>query len=633
MLRLIAPAATCAALLAGVPATASAQVTNAQIVFGNLIAQPVATQGHEISITDFGNLYRVRDVLGKVTAFSPCVQNVDLADCPSANVQRIIASGLNAPDNIAIDVLITIPAELSGQGGNDNLTGGSGEDQLFGGNDNDKLFGDAGKDRLTGGPGADQVLGEDGDDTLVDDAGDDTAATPAGDVYTGGPGFDRLDLSARTRPVRVSQNGIADDGRAGEGDNVTEVEWVLGGSADDTIGGTGQADRLVGGGGNDRLEGGGGPDVLLGGTDDGGPVAGDDTLDGGAGPDVFLGGSGTDTVTYETRTTPMTVTIDDVADDGAPGEADNVRAENENVIGGSSTDTITGGDGPNRIEGGDGGDTLSGRGGDDTLLGGPGTDTLTGGTGTDTLLGDAGDDTLESRDGSADTVDCGPGVDTARVDNVDTTVNCESVEVTIVPTPQGTGTTPGVDSAGTGSPAPSTGGPDTTAPSLTALRLSRRTFATGADATAVAAAVRETTQVSWRLSEPAVVTLTVARTRPGIRLRAAATSPCSPRTGRRVATVRRQIARLPAVRRLTGTARTRRAAALLRRRACTVTTTAGTLRRTATAGPSTYTFTGRIGRRALPRGSYRLTAVAQDAAGNRSAPIATTFRIAPYRAR
>ncbi|MTD44460.1 hypothetical protein GKE82_09190 [Conexibacter sp. W3-3-2] len=358
---------------------------------------------------------------------------------------------------------------------------------------------------------------------------------------------------------------------------------------------------------------------------------------------MFLGGSGTDTVTYETRTTPMTVTIDDVADDGAPGEADNVRAENENVLGGSSTDTITGGDGPNRIEGGDGGDTLSGRGGDDTLLGGPGTDTLTGGTGTDTLLGDAGDDTLESRDGSADTVDCGAGIDTARVDNVDTTVNCESVEVTIVPTPQGNGTSPGPTGGSTSTPTggsastPTTGGPgtvpDTTAPSLTALRLSRRTFATGADATAVAAAVRETTQVSWRLSEPAVVTLTVARTRPGIRLRAAATSPCSPRTGRRVATVRRQIARLAAVRRLTGTARTRRAAALLRQRACTVATTAGTLRRTATAGPSTYTFTGRIGRRALPRGSYRLTAVAQDAAGNRSAPVTTTFRIAPYRAR
>ncbi|MTD44459.1 hypothetical protein GKE82_09180 [Conexibacter sp. W3-3-2] len=240
MLRLIAPAALSAVLvLAWTPAPATAVVTNALIVFDGVFVQPQATQGHEISILDFGNRYQVRDVLGKVTAMSGCSQSGDFADCPSADIERLVASGKDAPDNIVVDIQATIPATLNGQGGNDTLTGGSGEDQLFGGNDNDKLFGGPGADRLIGTTGADQVLGEDGDDTLVDEAGDDTAATPAGDVYTGGLGFDRLDLSARTRPVRVSQNGIADDGRAGEGDNVTEVEWVLGGSADDTIGGTG----------------------------------------------------------------------------------------------------------------------------------------------------------------------------------------------------------------------------------------------------------------------------------------------------------------------------------------------------------------------------------------------------------
>ena len=53
----------------------------------------------------------------------------------------------------------------------------------------------------------------------------------------------------------------------------------------------------------------------------------------------------------------------------------------------------------------------------------------------------------------------------------------------------------------------------------------------------------------------------------------------------------------------------------------------GTLRRSGVAGANRVRFSGRIGRRALARGRYRLVVRATDAAGNRSATQSRTFRI------
>jgi hypothetical protein len=45
------------------------------------------------------------------------------------------------------------------------------------------------------------------------------------------------------------------------------------------------------------------------------------------------------------------------------------------------------------------------------------------------------------------------------------------------------------------------------------------------------------------------------------------------------------------------------------------------------AGTNRLRFSGRVKRRALKRGSYRLLAVAVDAAGNRSTQLSRAFRI------
>jgi hypothetical protein len=53
----------------------------------------------------------------------------------------------------------------------------------------------------------------------------------------------------------------------------------------------------------------------------------------------------------------------------------------------------------------------------------------------------------------------------------------------------------------------------------------------------------------------------------------------------------------------------------------------GSFRHRDEAGPNTLTFRGRVGGRRLALGRYLLTAVARDAAGNRSQPVRRRFRI------
>lgn len=212
------------------------------------------------------------------------------------------------------------------------------------------IAGTPGPDRLTGGPGPDVICGGDGDDTLIGGGGD--------DVLIGGLGADALD----------------------------------------------------GGRGRDTLAGGDGADVL-----DGGPQ--DDTLYGGPGQDrfpalperdgadVMSGGTGQDTADYRARVTPVTVTLDGRADDGAAGERDTAgrqrwdsrpgspESDVEAVVGGAGADTVTGDNFRNVLTGGPGVDVLRGLGGEDALDvvdGAPG-DVADGGDLTDFCAGDPGD--------------------------------------------------------------------------------------------------------------------------------------------------------------------------------------------------------------------------------------------------
>jgi hypothetical protein len=192
-----------------------------------------------------------------------------------------------------------------------------------------------------------------------------------------------------------------------------------GGSGDDDLSGTPDADRLFGDEGIDRLGGKAGNDILDGGPgddtfDDG---IGDDAVSGGPNSDFFhvgpgrdtiSGGDGTDGVEYGPRTAAVTITLDGQSDDGEAGEGDNVGADVESAFGGSGNDRIVAGPNSN------------------TLRGGAGNDFITGGPGEQRIEGEEGDDTIDSRDGVFDSIDCGPGNDTVLADPDDFATACEA---------------------------------------------------------------------------------------------------------------------------------------------------------------------------------------------------------------
>ena len=336
------------------------------------------------------------------------------------------------------------PDDLNGDAGSDQVNGGAGPDRVRGSDGNDQLHGNDGPDNLDGDSGDDQLFGDAGDDSLNDDDG--------ADVFSGGEGHDFLE-SFSSKDQSWTQDNVANDGAAGEGDNWgSDLEdlsvgdgdnTVIAGSGDNRIdtgngsnflnGGPG-ADQLDTGDGDDTLLGGEGPDELdaRGGNDvlDGGPGGDDvfggdgndlvqggadadtvnggseaDTLDGGPGADRLFGGGGADaigggadadTVSYEFEDLAVFVSLDGTANDGFAGEGDNVLVDVENIIGGSGDDVLGGSAATNSIDGG------------------------------------PGNDAIAVRDSSADAVTCGIGIDSVIADALDSidpaSGACESVD-------------------------------------------------------------------------------------------------------------------------------------------------------------------------------------------------------------
>lgn len=297
-------------------------------------------------------------------------------------------------DNVYGDV-----ENLTGGSGPDFLRGTDGNNTLLGGPGNDILYGGLGNDMLTGGTGSDKEYGEAGNDRFDQDA-----ATNGADALSGGSGIDTATYKLRSTPVRATADGVGGDGAVNENDNVgADIEALHGGAGNDVLTGGAGASTLYGNGGDDVLDGGAGPDRLDGG-------AGNDTESGGTGNDTFVAGpvanggdilvgdADADTVDYSARTTPVGVTIDADANDGASGESDRVDAE-----------TILGGTASDRLTGAAANETLVGNGGDDVLVGGDGADTLRGGDGADQVFGGSGADLIEG--GLGNDVEHGDGDD------------------------------------------------------------------------------------------------------------------------------------------------------------------------------------------------------------------------------
>ncbi len=390
----------------------------------------------------------------------------------SSNAATVTAAGINDPDGggaactVSGAVLscsgVTV-VQVDGAGGNDALT----DTRPYVTPDQSPLAldmaGGAGDDSLEGGPLRNRFDAEPGADTY---RGGTAPVDPGSQFYKsfvssgGDPSAIQLDdgnvdvyrvPSSSTTPVSLSLDGVANDGAAGELDNLfNDIEDVQAGSGDDRLSAGGNAVRLTGGRGNDVITGSPQADDLYGGGD-GGAQGGTDSIAGGAGddrlfpgdyapdpgdppgtpgPDRLDGGLGDDELyddrgaddlfggpgrdrAYVSRSQPtdggpvyffadfpVTVSLDDQANDGVTGagEGDNVHSDIEDLSTGNGADVITGSAASNAIESGAG---------NDVVTAGPGADVVT--------LG-PGEDTTSVQDGQSDVVDGGTGTDGASVD-------------------------------------------------------------------------------------------------------------------------------------------------------------------------------------------------------------------------
>jgi Ca2+-binding RTX toxin-like protein len=270
------------------------------------------------------------------------------------------------------------PIRVYGGGGGDliDFTGiaATGIGSLDAGAGDDTVVGTGGGESIRGGAGADDLSGEGGDDLMAGGTGLDT--------IDGGAGNDSVDYGHASVAGTIDlAGGTAVFGA--ESETFLSIESAVGGKGNDTLLGTGEANRLDGSLGRDSLAAG----------------AGDDTLAGGYGRDTLDGGEGSDTLDlgdYLSHGGPIAVDLAagtaTISDQGTLTVLTLVSIEN--AVGSPSTNNaLYGTDGANRLESGSGRDYLGGLGGNDTLIGGADDDRLDGGTGADSMFGGHGNDT------------------------------------------------------------------------------------------------------------------------------------------------------------------------------------------------------------------------------------------------
>lgn len=255
-------------------------------------------------------------------------------------------------------------------GGNDTINGSFENDtiDLMGGDDSYRGLG--GNDTITGGAGADYL--------------------------DGGDGIDTADYSSSGSRVSISLNSGAASGGDATGDQLVNIENLIGSALNDVLTGNNEGNTIHGGGGADRISG----------------IGDGDTLNGDAGNDIVIGGQGSDVLNGGAD--------DDLLNGNPGGDILNGDGGNDTIFGGSDADLLMGGNDDDFIFGQSGSDTHYGGQGNDVMNGGSNGDTLMGEAGNDTVYGSVGEDILSGGDGfdflhggaQGDTIDGDDGGDT-----------------------------------------------------------------------------------------------------------------------------------------------------------------------------------------------------------------------------
>ena len=252
---------------------------------------------------------------------------------------------------------------INGTAGGDRLTGGGGGDRLMGEGGDDVLFGGGGNDTLEGDGGNDMLIGQGGADAI-----------------SGGANWDTVDYAEKATGISLTLDGQANDGTAGEGDNVSaaDIEELRATAWDDFVSAAGRTAgvRVYTFEGNDVILGSEAADLIDGG-------AGNDTLQGRGGADDLWGGAGWDKADYADKSSGVNLSADGQANDGTGNgaEGDNVRNDIEEMRATQFNDVLS-------AAGRTAGMVLFAAEGLDTLFTGGGADTLDGGAGLDLALRD-----------------------------------------------------------------------------------------------------------------------------------------------------------------------------------------------------------------------------------------------------
>jgi serralysin len=256
---------------------------------------------------------------------------------------------------------------IYGYAGSDIIFAWGGDDLVDAGEHNDSVWGGAGNDTLKGGGGSDGLCGQSDNDTLKGGGG--------ADHLDGGTGFDTASYFYSPAGVVVSLIGDTAYGGDATGDELNNIENLIGSGHGDTLFGDNFSNELSGLDGNDNLKGFGGGDHLLGGR-------GDDYLDGGADADVMVGGEGNDTYIVDNWWDVVTEAggegLDEVRTSvswtlTAGADVETLRTTDDagfspiSLTGNASGNNVFGNAGSNVINGGDGDDTLTGLGGADSF--------------------------------------------------------------------------------------------------------------------------------------------------------------------------------------------------------------------------------------------------------------------------
>ena len=470
----------CALLLAVVVLPSPASASTLGLSGTRINYDGVAGETNNLRVERLGGNYLFTEVGGiGVTPAAPCANaGANVGICPVNGIRDIDITLDDMGDTAVVEgTLSSLVLEdifIGGGTGNDTLTGGPNiENDMQGGDGTDTVTGGTLDDDLSGNDGVDGLIGGPGDDFLrmasVDASADSGSGGPGDDgfaansiaadgpdVYSGGPGLDRIDLRNRRDPIRITLNGVADDGASCpgvgcEGDNLrADVEIIDSGEGNDSITGTAGFQQIDGSAGNDAINGAGGDDEVLGNE-------GDDRVQGGRGNDFVIGGEGADQIRGNAGddyliqsdlfdgerdvfdggpgidetgggggeiSFGLRIDLDGRADDGPrgadfDGQRDNVRGTVEGLEGTRRADILIGNGKANELEAGDGADTLVGKAGADGIEGGRGNDKISGGKGRDTLTGDGGADRINSKDKSPDEVSCGSSGDLVIADRRD----------------------------------------------------------------------------------------------------------------------------------------------------------------------------------------------------------------------